>query len=94
MGHHDDGLAELATDRRSRSSTSAPARESRFPVGSSAKTISRPAGQRAGDSDPLLLAAGQLAGPVPQPVAEADGADDGVQPRLVRVSGPRCPAAG
>ena len=29
--------------------------------------------QGAGDSHPLLLAAGQLPGHVPQPVAEADG---------------------
>jgi hypothetical protein len=29
--------------------------------------------QGAGDGDPLLLAAGQLAGDVPQPVPEADG---------------------
>ena len=51
-----------------RSSTSAPDRESRLPVGSSAKTTSgRPASARA-HGDALLLAAGELAGPVVQPV--------------------------
>ena len=34
-------------------------------------------GQGPGDGDPLLLAAGQLAGPVPQPVAEADQLQQG-----------------
>src|SRR5262249_34667922 len=43
----------------------------------------RPARQRAGDGYPLLLAAGQLAGPVLQPVAQADNVDDGIQPLTV-----------
>ena len=49
---------------------------SRLPVGSSARTI---AGhhQGPGDRDALLLAAGQLAGPVGHPVAEAHHAKHG-----------------
>ena len=58
-----------STLRRSSSSTSAPDVESRLPVGSSAKTIVRPAHQRPGHRDPLLLAAGELVGPVVEPVA-------------------------
>ena len=42
-----------------------------------------PAGQRPGDGHALLLAAGQLARPVLQPVAQADRVDDRVEPLLV-----------
>ena len=52
-------------------------------MGSSAKMISGLAGQRPGDGDALLLAAGQLGRPVLEAVAEADGVDDAVEPRLV-----------
>jgi len=45
-----------------------------------------PAGQRPGTGDPLLLAAGQLARPVVEPVAQTDGVDDPVEPRLVRLA--------
>ena len=48
---------------------SAPACESRLPVGSSAKMICGPADQGPADGDPLLLAAGQLARLVLEPVA-------------------------
>jgi hypothetical protein len=72
----------LSTTRRRKPSTSAPDVESRLPVGSSAKTTSgRPT--RPGARDPLLLAAGQLARPVPEPVAQADGVDHLVEPRRV-----------
>src|SRR4051794_9315025 len=43
----------------------------------------RPGDQRTADGDPLLLAAGQFGGPVVQPVGEADGFDDRVQPLAV-----------
>ena len=69
---------------------SAPARESRFPVGSSAKMISGLLIERARDRDALLLAARQLGRPVGQPVAEPDGVDDLV--RASRLSG-RVPAS-
>ena len=49
------------THRRSSPRTSAPARLSRLPVGSSANMIVGRATQAAGDRDPLLLAARQLA---------------------------------
>ena len=59
---------------------SAPVLESRLPVGSSAKMIAGSAGQGPGDGDPLLLTAGELARAVVEAVAEADGADDRVEP--------------
>ena len=43
----------------------------------------RAARQRAGDGDALLLAAGELGRAVLEPVAEADGVDDVVEPLLV-----------
>ena len=48
----------------------------------------RLAGQRAGHGDALLLAAGQLARPVLQPVAQTDGVDDPVDPLLVALLPP------
>ena len=42
-----------------------------------------PRGQRTGDRDALLLAAGELARPVLEPVAEADGGDHVVDPLVV-----------
>ena len=53
---------------------------SRLPVGSSASSSARLAHQRAGDRDPLLLAAGELAGAVLEPVAEADRGQRGRGP--------------
>ena len=47
-----------------------------------------PAGEGAGHGDALLLAAGELARPVVQPVAQADDVDEGVDPLPV---GPRRP---
>ena len=45
-------------------------------MGSSAKMIAGPAGQRPGYRHALLLAAGKLAGPVMEAVAEPDGGHD------------------
>ena len=56
----------------SRAMMSSRVSSSRLPVGSSAEQDLRLLDQRPGDGDPLLLAAGELAGHVPQPVAEAD----------------------
>ena len=53
-----------------------------------------PGVERAGDGDALLLAAGQLARAVAQPIGEADGADDLVEPLRVRPTGRRASAAG
>ena len=81
VGDHHDRLAVVgdaasAAARAPRRRT----RESRLPVGSSAKTIVGPADQRAGDRDPLLLAAGELVGLVGEPVTEPDGRDHLVVP--------------
>ena len=46
----------------------------------------RLAHQRTGAGHPLLLAAGQLARPVPQPVPQLDGVDDLVEPVGVRAA--------
>ena len=62
---------------------SAPVRESRLPVGSSAKMISGSAGQGAGDGDALLLAAGELGRAVLEAVPQADGLDHVVEPSRV-----------
>ena len=72
VGDHDDGLAELVHGPAQEPRISVPLRESRLPVGSSAKTTLGPADERPGHGDPLLLAAGQLGRPVVEPVAEAD----------------------
>ena len=42
-----------------------------------------PAHERARDRDALLLTAGQLRRPVREAIAQADGVDDAVEPRLV-----------
>ena len=52
-------------------------------MGSSAKTTVGPGDERARDRDPLLLAAGELGGPVVEPVAETDRLDQLVEPGLV-----------
>ena len=46
--------------------------------------------QRAGDRDALLLAAGQLAGPVREPLTEPEGVDERVEPLAVHAP---CPAS-
>ena len=51
-----------AWSSQSRSITAAAISESRLPVGSSAQIEPGPAGERAGDRDALLLAAGELGG--------------------------------
>ena len=50
--------------------------------------------QRAGDRDPLLLAAGQRAGQVPAAVAEADPLEQGADPRRGPAGGRRGAAGG
>src|SRR5450830_1913880 len=67
------------TDRRRKLSTSAPERESRLPVGSSAKTTS---GLARPDRDALLLTAGQLGGSVREACTEPEGRDERVVPLL------------
>ena len=63
-----------STARRSRSSTSRLAFESRLPVGSSANTTAGRVIERARNRDALRLAAGELARAVRAPVAQADRA--------------------
>ncbi len=62
-----------------------PVRESSAPVGSSANTMSGFGHQGAGHGDALLLATRQLARQVVEPVGEAHGLHDRVEPRLVLV---------
>ena len=71
-------VVPAACSSRSRSSTPAPEAESRLPVGSSASSSGRLADHRAGDRDPLPLAAGELVRPVPEPVAEPDPVQRGL----------------
>jgi hypothetical protein len=75
VGDHDDGLAVLADAAGCRNDrTSAP--EARVEVAGGLVGEDTTAGrrdQRAGDRDPLLLAAGELGGSVREPVAEPDG---------------------
>ena len=86
MGDHHDGLAELV-DR--------PAEEPehlgrRLAVEVAGGLVSEDqlgsAGEGPGDGDALLLAARQLGRTMPEPVAETDGVDDGVEPAWVQVA--------
>ena len=71
VGDHHDGLAELAHASRRNVEHLGPDRESRLPVGSSAKITSGRLTSARAHGDPLLLAAGQLGGPVREPVGQA-----------------------
>ena len=62
---------------------SAPVRESRLPVGSSAKMISGFGREGPGDGDALLLATGELRRAVLQAGPQTDGVDHVVEPLLV-----------
>ena len=66
--------------------TSTLVRESRLPVGSSARMTRGPVDQRPGDGDPLLLAARHLVGVVVEPIAQPDP--------LQRLAGPLVPLGG
>ena len=72
MGDHDDGLAQLAH----RVAQEAQHLGARAGVEVAGRLVAEddlgPGGQRAGDGDALLLAAGELGGPVLEPVGEAD----------------------
>ena len=73
VGDHHDGLAELVDAARAAARAPRGAvRESRAPVGSSARTTAGAVDQRPGDRDPLLLAAGELGRQVAGAVAEPD----------------------
>ena len=82
-----------STAWRSRPSTSSEACESRLPVGSSANSTAGPVHERARHRDALLLAAGELGRAVREPVAQADGVDQLVEPLLVGLACPRAAAA-
>ena len=90
VGHHHDGLAELAHGvAHEGEDLGAACVLSRLPVGSSAKMISGRLGQRPGHGDALLLAAGELARPVPQAVRQADGRRPRGRPSPGRACGRR-----
>ena len=61
-----------AWSARRRSRISSPVRESRLPVGSSARIDARPTDERARDRDPLALAARELGRAVADALPEAD----------------------
>jgi len=86
MGDHDHGLTELG-DRPAQQAEHVGAGPGvKVAGGLVGEDNLRAAGQRAGDRDPLLLAAGQLGRPVPQPVVQTHRAGHRRQP--VRVGGP------
>ena len=93
VGDHTIVWPSSSTDRRMNASTSALARESRLPVGSSAKMISGRETSARADGDPLLLAAGQLGRLVLRAGPEADRVDHRLQPRRVGLAGRRDPGA-
>ena len=80
VGHHHDGLA--------RARPRAPQQAQQLGAGVRVEVAGRlvgeddlrPADQRPRHRDPLLLAAGQLARPVPQPVGQADRVDHAPRP--------------
>ena len=83
VGDHDDRLAELvdgAAQEVEHLGRGLRVEVARRLVGEDDR---RPGGQRAGHGDALLLAAGELGGPVVEAVAEADGVDEAVDPRVV-----------
>ena len=86
VGDDDDGLAELV-DRRPQQVEDAVAR---LRVEVAGRLVGEddggPGDQRAGDRDPLLLAAGELGGPVGGAVGEADGLEQLVAPGRVDVA--------
>ena len=90
VGHHHDGLPELvdgAAQQREHLGAGAGVEVAGGLVGEDDR---RPAGQRPGHRDPLLLTAGELVGPVVEPVAEADRLDDrGVPLRVGPPAGDR-----
>ena len=93
VGHHDDRLAELAhgmAHEREDLRTGGAVEVAGRLVG---EDDLRPAGQRTGDGDALLLAARQFAGPVLQAVRQPDGGDHVVDPRPGRASCRRGPSA-
>ena len=75
-----------STQRRRSPRTSRDVVVSRLPVGSSAKTTFGRRGERAGDRDALLLAAGELGRTMAEALAQADGVDERVEPRRVGVA--------
>ena len=94
VGHHHDRLGELvdgAAHERQQLGRGMRVQLARRLVGEHDR---RMAGERPGRGDPLLLAAGELARPVAQAIAEFERADHLVEPFLVGAGARRCPAAG
>ena len=89
VGDQHDRAAGCGAARRAGRARRRSRRESRLPVGSSARISAGSVDQRAGDRHPLLLAAGQLAGPVLDPVGEPDPVER--RQRRARAARPRRP---
>src|SRR6476619_730689 len=84
VGHHDDGLAEGVDALAEEPEDLRPRGRVEVSGGLVGEDDLRPAHQRPGAGDPLLLAAGQLARPVREPVAQPDRPDHGVEPVHLR----------
>ena len=83
MGDHHDGLADVVhrgADQLEELGRGRRVEVARRLVG---EDQLGPGDHRPGRGDPLLLAAGQLRGPVPQAVADAEDPDDRGEPRAV-----------
>ena len=83
VGDHDDGLAHVVDGLPHEGEDLAAAAGVEVAGRLVGEDDLGPAGQRPGHGDPLLLAARQLGRAVLQPVAEADGGDDPVEPAPV-----------
>jgi hypothetical protein len=80
VGHHHDGLAELIDRAAQQAEHLGPRPRVEVAGRLVGEHDRRAARERTGDRHALLLAAGELVGPVVEPVAETDGVDDGVVP--------------
>src|SRR5690349_1549536 len=86
VGHHDDGLAEVVHRLAHELQDLGPGVGVEVAGGLVGEGQLRLADQGPGDGNPLLLAAGELGGPVAEAVAQPDGLDDLVEPGLVRLA--------
>src|SRR5581483_11264138 len=85
VGDHDDGLTELLDGVGDETEELGARLGVEVPGGFVGEDDGRTRHESPGHGDALLLAAGQLVRAVGQPIAQADGVDDAVEPRLVGV---------